>query len=67
MLIDDIEPRSPPAKPKPLDPLSVDELYAYVAALKGEIARAEAEIAAKQAHLNAASALFEKPGFKKPG
>ena len=63
MLIDDdLEPTNKPKKPKPLDIMSVDELKAYVEALKAEIARAEAAIAGKSAHLAAADALFKKPG-----
>jgi uncharacterized small protein (DUF1192 family) len=62
MLIDDLEPQKQPAKPKVLDTMSVDELGAYLEALKAEIVRVEAAMAAKQAHLSAASALFKKPG-----
>ncbi len=57
MLIDDIEPLNQPKKPKPLD-----ELQAYVVALKAEIDRVEQAIAARKAHLDAVSSLFRKPG-----
>ena len=57
---DDLEPRKPTPKPKLLDPLSVDELEVYIQELQNEIARVRAEIAKKQAHLNAAAAFFKK-------
>ena len=60
MDIDDLEPRRPPAKPHDLEALSVEELRDYVAALKAEIVRVEAKIAAKQAHLSGAGGLFKK-------
>jgi uncharacterized small protein (DUF1192 family) len=62
MLIDDIEPLNQPKKPKPLDGMSIDELQAYVVALKAEIVRVEQAIAARKAHLDAVSSLFRKPG-----
>lgn len=43
-----------------LEPLSVGELRSYIAALQGEIARAEAAIAAKQSHRAGADAFFKK-------
>ena len=60
MDIDDLEPRRPPAKPRDLEALSVEELRDHVAALKAEIIRIEAKIAAKQAHLSGAAGLFPK-------
>ncbi len=60
MDIDDLEPRKPQPQPKNLDPLSVDELQAYIVELEAEIARVKQEIARKQAHLNAAAAFFKK-------
>jgi len=60
MDLDDLEPRRPPAKPRDLESLSVEELRDYVAALKAEISRVEAKIAAKQAHLSGAGGLFKK-------
>jgi uncharacterized small protein (DUF1192 family) len=62
MLEEDLDSAKRPARPKPLDPLSIDELDAYIAALKVEIMRAEAAIAAKQAHRDRVSALFKTPG-----
>jgi uncharacterized small protein (DUF1192 family) len=48
-------------EPLLLDSLGVEELHAYIEALKGEIGRAEAEINRKQSHRNAADAFFRKP------
>jgi uncharacterized small protein (DUF1192 family) len=62
MLDDEIEPRARPAEARPLDPLSVDELEAYIVSLKAEIARVEAAIAAKRVHRDAVAALFKTPG-----
>ena len=46
--------------PLPLDLLGVDELRAYIAELRGEIARTEAEIDRKHGHRSAAEAFFRK-------
>jgi uncharacterized small protein (DUF1192 family) len=43
-----------------LDPLSVDELHARIAALEGEIARARAKIDAAVNHRASAEQLFRK-------
>jgi uncharacterized small protein (DUF1192 family) len=43
-----------------LGPLSVAELNERIEALKGEIARVEAHMAAASAHLSAADELFKK-------
>jgi uncharacterized small protein (DUF1192 family) len=43
-----------------LDPLSVRDLQAYISELRGEIARAEAAIAAKQGALGYAESFFLK-------
>jgi uncharacterized small protein (DUF1192 family) len=61
MDFEDLEPRNRTKKPKPLDDMSVSDLKDYVAALTAEIARAEAAIKAKQAHLEAMNALFKAP------
>jgi len=60
MDLEELEPRKAKPKPRNLDPLSVDELEAYIQELQDEIARVKAEIAKKQAHLNAAAAFFKK-------
>lgn len=59
MDIEDLEPRKAKPQPKNLDPMSVEELTDYIADLKSEIARVEEKIAAKRAHLNAASGFFK--------
>lgn len=43
-----------------LDPLSIDELKERILALKSEIDRCEAKIAAASSHMSAADALFKK-------
>ena len=62
MLTEDEEPRPKTrlATP-PLDPFGVAELHAYIAELRGEIARAEAAIARKQDHRSAADSFFKRP------
>ncbi|BBK40091.1 hypothetical protein STVA_01110 [Allostella vacuolata] len=57
---EDLAPR--PAKPAPrlLDPMSVDELEAYIAEMEAEIARVRAAIEAKRGHRNAAEAFFRR-------
>jgi len=56
---DDLEPRKVKPKPKNLDPMSVEELAAYIEDLKGEIHRVEENMAKKKAHLAAAAGLFK--------
>ena len=60
MDMDELEPRRKPTQQKPLDPLSVEELEEYIAALETEIARARAAIAAKRSHKAGADSLFRK-------
>jgi len=59
---DDLKPK--PAKQavlgENLETLSVAELEARIDALKAEIVRVEAELAAKRAHEAAAAALFKR-------
>lgn len=43
-----------------LDPLGVEELRDYIAELREEIARVEADIDRKQGHRSAAEAFFRK-------
>jgi len=59
---DDLEPQKTKPKPKNLEPLSLDELAAYIGELEAEIARVKGDIAKKSTHLNAAAAFFKKPG-----
>ena len=44
-----------------LDSLGIEELNAYIAELREEIVRTEAEIARKQTHRSAADAFFRSP------
>jgi uncharacterized small protein (DUF1192 family) len=57
---DDLEPLKAKPKPKNLEPMSVDELHAYIAELQAEIRRVEEDIARKKKHLSAAESLFKK-------
>lgn len=68
MAFEDLEPR--PARGatlvmlgrEDLDPYSVEELEARIAALEAEIGRARAALEGKQARKNAADALFSFKG-----
>jgi len=60
MEIEDLEPRKKLVEKRNLDPMSIDELRAYIDELKAEIARVEADIARKQGHRAAADAFFRK-------
>ncbi len=54
-------PRRPRLVEQPaLDGFGLDELTAYIAALRAEIARAEAMIARKSSHRGVAEAVFGK-------
>jgi len=46
-------------QPKNLDPLSIEQLEDYIAVLRGEIARVEADVAAKKAHISDAESFFK--------
>lgn len=60
------EPEGPrpanPFVPPVIDRWGVEELRGYVLDLRAEIARAEREIAKRDAHRSAADAFFRKPG-----
>lgn len=62
MLLEDDNPwgtiQTSSAVHKNLDSLSMDDLWEYIGALKGEIKRAEAEIAKKSSSRTEAEALF---------
>lgn len=60
MFDDDLESRKKKPGLKPLDSMSVDELENYIADMRAEIARAEAEIKKKKAYHDAASSFFKK-------
>jgi uncharacterized small protein (DUF1192 family) len=55
---DELEPRVTPIKPMDLQPMSVGELKSYISKLEGEIERAKAAIAKKEAHKYGIEALF---------
>ncbi len=55
-------PRRRRLEPLPLDSLGIDELRLYIEELRGEIARAEADIGRKNNHRSAADAFFKRPG-----
>jgi len=55
---DDLEPQRATGKRRDLNPMSIDELRDYIAALEEEITRAETAIAKKEAHRSGIDALF---------
>jgi len=57
---EDLLPRRQPKKLKDLTLLGVAELEEYISGLESEIARARAEIAAKQRQRTGAEALFKR-------
>ncbi len=57
---EDLPQSKKPAPPKDLTLLGIAELENYVAGLRSEIARAEAEIAEKRKHRGGAEALFRQ-------
>ena len=60
MNLEDLEPAKKPQTVKDLTVMSIDELRDYIGSLRSEIERAEAAIAAKQAHRSGAEAFFRK-------
>lgn len=56
---DELDPKTKRPKPRGLDKMSVPELKEYLAALKDEMARVEADIAKKEKYKSAADALFK--------
>jgi len=57
---EDLLPQRQKPKPKDLTLLGIAELEEYIAGLEAEIARARAEIAAKQKQRTGAEALFKR-------
>jgi uncharacterized small protein (DUF1192 family) len=57
---DDLDPRSKKPQLKNLDPMSIEDLRAYIAEMQAEIARVEDKIKAKQAHAQAAQSIFKR-------
>jgi len=60
MFDEELEPKKKAQKLRNLEPMSVDELRAYVEELQAEIARVEADMAKKKAYSEAASSFFKK-------
>ncbi len=58
---DDGELSKPKRQPKPLDGMGIVELEDYVAALREEISRVQAVMAAKKAHRAGVEGLFRIP------
>ena len=56
---DDLEPRKAKPKPRNLDPMSVEDLTAYIEELQAEIRRVEENMQKKKAPLAAAAGLFK--------
>jgi len=57
---EDLLPQRQKPKPKDLTLLGIAELQEYIAGLEAEIARARAEIGAKQTQRTGAEALFKR-------
>jgi uncharacterized small protein (DUF1192 family) len=57
---DDLAPQRQPPKLKDLTLMGIAELEEYIAGLEGEVARARAEIAAKEKQRSGAEALFKR-------
>jgi uncharacterized small protein (DUF1192 family) len=57
---EDLLPQRQPKKPKDLTLLGIAELEEYIAGLEGEVARARAEIVAKQKQRSGAESLFKR-------
>jgi uncharacterized small protein (DUF1192 family) len=57
---EDLVPRNQPKKPRDLTLMAIAELEEYIAGLDAEIARARAEIAAKQKQRTGAESLFKR-------
>lgn len=57
---DDLDPKTRKPKPRNLDPLSIEELEAYIGDLEAEIERVRAEIARKEKVRTGADAFFRK-------
>lgn len=57
---EDLVPHNQPKKPKDLSLMGIAELEEYIAGLDAEIARARAEIFARQKQRSGAEALFKR-------
>lgn len=59
MDMDELEAKTKKPQKRNLEPMSLDELAAYIDDLKAEIQRVEADIAKKKSHLAAVNSLFK--------
>lgn len=57
---DDLDPRTKPPALRNLDPMSIEELSAYIAELEGEIVRVKEAITRKQSVRAGAEAFFKR-------
>ncbi len=57
---EDLAPQRQKPKPKDLTLMGIEELEEYIAGLDSEIARAQAEIAAKRKQRSGAEAIFKR-------
>lgn len=57
---EDLLPQRQKPKPRDLSLLGIAELEEYIAEMRAEIARVEAEISAKRQHRGGAEALFKR-------
>ena len=57
---EDLAPQRQPPKLKDLTLMGIEELEEYIAGLDSEIARAQAEIAAKRKQRSGAEAIFKR-------
>ena len=59
MFDENFDPKKKKPALKNLEPMSLDELTAYIQSMETEITRVKAEIERKKAHLNAAATFFK--------
>ena len=57
---DDLEPRREAPKQRNLEPMSVEELKAYIVELEAEIARVQAHLESKEKYRSGIETLFKK-------
>lgn len=59
MFDDDLDPKTKKPAVKNLEPMSIDELEAYIAGMESEIVRTRTEIEKKKAYQLAAASIFK--------
>jgi len=59
MDFEELEPKAAKKTPRNLEPMAIAELEEYIEKLKAEIARVEAQIAAKKKQQTGAASLFK--------